>query len=155
MIRVYRGNCFQKEYRRKMSVGGLTVIFGYCCLIAEDYFWLFKSLYGMCFLKSNKALEIIGFRARLEEILFTSCRIKKTLLSNGPSNRPINLHMSANQLAWLFSHFQLGKQEDAEEFLSCILDGMHEEMSAAVNLNTNNVDSHGRFNFAVNSQLPI
>ena len=30
---------------------------------------------------------------------------------------------------------QLGKQEDAEEFLSCILDGMHEEMSAAVNLN--------------------
>lgn len=32
--------------------------------------------------------------------------------------------------------FQLGKQEDAEEFLSCILDGMHEEMSAAVSLNS-------------------
>lgn len=31
-------------------------------------------------------------------------------------------------------HFKLGKQEDAEEFLTCILDGMHEEMSAAVTL---------------------
>ncbi|KAK3085320.1 hypothetical protein FSP39_001407 [Pinctada imbricata] len=28
--------------------------------------------------------------------------------------------------------FRLGKQEDAEEFLSCILDGMHEEMSALI-----------------------
>ncbi|XP_060597410.1 ubiquitin carboxyl-terminal hydrolase 10-like isoform X2 [Ruditapes philippinarum] len=40
-------------------------------------------------------------------------------------------------------HFKLGKQEDAEEFLSCILDGMHEEMSAAVNLNSNNIDGNG------------
>lgn len=61
--------------------------------------------------------------------------------------------MSTNQLAWFFCKFQLGKQEDAEEFLSCILDGMHEEMSAAVNLNTNNVDTQGRFNFVVNLSL--
>lgn len=32
------------------------------------------------------------------------------------------------------SQFKCGKQEDAEEFLSFILDGMHEEMSAAVHL---------------------
>ncbi|KAL4234192.1 Ubiquitin carboxyl-terminal hydrolase 10 [Mactra antiquata] len=38
-------------------------------------------------------------------------------------------------------HFKLGKQEDAEEFLSCILDGMHEEMSAAVNLNTDHTEN--------------
>ncbi|XP_046359838.1 ubiquitin carboxyl-terminal hydrolase 10-like [Haliotis rufescens] len=30
--------------------------------------------------------------------------------------------------------FKLGKQEDAEEFLNCILDGLHEEMSATINL---------------------
>ena len=39
------------------------------------------------------------------------------------------------------SFFQHGKQEDAEEFLSCILDGMHEEMSAAVTLINKNEKS--------------
>lgn len=38
-------------------------------------------------------------------------------------------------------HFKLGKQEDAEEFLSCVLDGLHEEMSAAVNLSSNLVNN--------------
>lgn len=28
--------------------------------------------------------------------------------------------------------FQLGKQEDAEEFLSYILDGLHEEMTTLI-----------------------
>ncbi|KAK6177987.1 hypothetical protein SNE40_012836 [Patella caerulea] len=31
--------------------------------------------------------------------------------------------------------FKLGKQEDAEEFLSILLDGLHEEMVAAININ--------------------
>lgn len=42
------------------------------------------------------------------------------------------------QLVQVNPHFKHGKQEDAEEFLSCILDGMHEEMKAAVTLLTKN-----------------
>ena len=37
-----------------------------------------------------------------------------------------------------------GGEEDTEEFLSCILDGMHEEMSAAVTLLNKN-DKAGQF----------
>lgn len=74
---------------------------------------------------------------------------------HGPSNRLINILYICQPISQhdFFCKFQLGKQEDAEEFLSCILDGMHEEMSAAVNLNTNNVDTQGRFNFVVNLSL--
>ena len=32
--------------------------------------------------------------------------------------------------------FQHGRQEDAEEFLTCVLNGLHDEMVAAVNLVT-------------------
>ncbi|XP_052816281.1 ubiquitin carboxyl-terminal hydrolase 10-like [Mya arenaria] len=55
-------------------------------------------------------------------------------ITPGPSFEPTYVYRMLQVIA-VNPHFKLGKQEDAEEFLSCILDGMHEEMSAAVNLN--------------------
>lgn len=51
---------------------------------------------------------------------------------------------------------QLGKQEDAEEFLSCILDGLHEEMSAAVNLNAGETNNYtGNYTVQISESCEI
>lgn len=44
----------------------------------------------------------------------------------------------------MFYLFQGGKQEDAEEFLSFVLNGLHEEMAAAIKqvAQVNNVNDH-------------
>ncbi|OWF38010.1 ubiquitin carboxyl-terminal hydrolase 10-like [Mizuhopecten yessoensis] len=61
-------------------------------------------------------------------------------ISTGKEFEPVNVYkmlqvMQANQT------FKLGRQEDAEEFLSCILDGLHEEMASVMQLVNNTRDS--------------
>ncbi|KAL3859381.1 hypothetical protein ACJMK2_009604 [Sinanodonta woodiana] len=51
----------------------------------------------------------------------------------GPPFEPVYVYKMLQAIA-NNPHFKLGKQEDAEEFLSCILDGMNEEMSATIKL---------------------
>ncbi|XP_061189875.1 ubiquitin carboxyl-terminal hydrolase 10-like [Saccostrea echinata] len=60
-------------------------------------------------------------------------RGKRTLtdLTPGPAFEPTNVY-NMLQVIEANKSFKLGKQEDAEEFLSCILDGLHEEMSTLI-----------------------
>ncbi len=39
----------------------------------------------------------------------------------------------AGVIYWFLFRLQQGRQEDAEEFLSCVLNGLHDEMVSAVN----------------------
>ncbi|XP_069112762.1 ubiquitin carboxyl-terminal hydrolase 10-like [Argopecten irradians] len=60
-------------------------------------------------------------------------------ITQGKEFEPVNVYkmlqvMQANQT------FRLGRQEDAEEFLSCILDGLHEEMASVIQLVNGNTD---------------
>jgi ubiquitin carboxyl-terminal hydrolase 10 len=54
-----------------------------------------------------------------------------TDLATGPAFEPANVYRML-QVIEANKSFKLGKQEDAEEFLSCILDGLHEEMSTLI-----------------------
>ncbi|XP_060080654.1 ubiquitin carboxyl-terminal hydrolase 10-like [Ylistrum balloti] len=61
-------------------------------------------------------------------------------ITQGKEFEPVNVYkmlqvMQANQT------FRLGRQEDAEEFLSCILDGLHEEMASVIQLVNGSQDS--------------
>ncbi|KAK3596874.1 hypothetical protein CHS0354_029053 [Potamilus streckersoni] len=58
----------------------------------------------------------------------------------GPPFEPVYVYKMLQVIA-NNPHFKYGKQEDAEEFLSCILDGMNEEMSATIKLVSAGIDS--------------
>ncbi|XP_041375605.1 ubiquitin carboxyl-terminal hydrolase 10-like [Gigantopelta aegis] len=63
-------------------------------------------------------------------------------LVSGPAFEPENIYRML-QVIEVNHCFKLGKQEDAEEFLSCILDGLHEEMAAAISAVTNDSPVNG------------
>lgn len=72
--------------------------------------------------------------ARIERV-----KGKRPELPPGPMFEPTYVYKML-QVLQDTSTFRLGRQEDAEEFLSCILDGMHEEMLACMRVHKGESD---------------